>query len=100
MSMDAEPVGSEHLASRASEAHPDGYAYGARFPTLRPYAGAEGGGVYVADTPDGYYVVTDEGTLADFLEPDDPVIFVRAFDTAADRDAYCARRYGHLRADP
>lgn len=81
---------------RSSEAHPLGYDYRARFPDRRRYAAGEGGSVYVADAPDGYYVITVEGAMADFLDDSDPLIHVHAFDTAAQRDAYCAARFARL----
>lgn len=83
---------------RAREAHPAGYAYEARFPALRRYAEAEGGAVYIADVPDGFYVVIDERVLAEFLDDDDPGVTLYAFDTAVDRDAYCAHRFARTGA--
>jgi len=82
---------------RAREAHPAAYRYEARFPALRPYAEGEGGAVYVADVPDGFYVIVDERALAECVDDAGPVVGVYAFDTAADRDAYCARRFSRLR---
>ncbi len=87
------------IPSHTTEHHPAGYDYATRFPTLRGLAGAEGGVVYTADEPDGFYVVTDEGTLADFLDDDHnmPLVSVRRFDTCEGRDAYCTIRFGGLR---
>jgi hypothetical protein len=82
---------------RTAEEHPAGYGYRARFPSLRRWAPGEGGTVYVADEADGFYVVTDEGFFAEFLEDDFPCVHVYAFDRRADRDAYCESRYGALR---
>lgn len=87
------------LPAHTTERYPAGYAYSARFPTIRCFAGAEGGAVYTADAPDGFYVVTDEGTLAEFLDDEDdlPLVSVRRFDTRDERDAYCTIRFGGLR---
>lgn len=56
----------------------------------------EGGAIYEADRPDGYYLVSHEGAALDMLEPEDRVglspYTVRRFRTDADRDEYLQAR--------
>lgn len=87
------------IPPHTTEHHRAGYDYTTRFPALRRFAGAEGGTVYTADAPDGFYVVTDEGALADFLDDDLPFVTVRRFDTRDERDTYCRIRFSRLRRD-
>jgi hypothetical protein len=86
----------ESRQPRATETFGVGYDYRSRFPTLQQFASGDGGSVYVADAPDGYYIVTDEGVLIDFLDEGEPVIIIRAFDAVTDRDMYCNLRFGQL----
>lgn len=66
------------------------------FDEVRPYAFAEGGGVYLADGANGYFVVTSEGALADLLNEEMPSAHVRRFDSAMAREVWCAERYARL----
>ena len=54
-----------------TESHPFNYPWRQRFPDAVRVAGAEGGAVYAAEAEDGWWVITDEGTMADFLDPDE-----------------------------
>ncbi len=56
----------------AVETHPAGYAWSQRLDILEVLDRMEGGAVYSAEGEDSFWIVTDEGTLADFLPPDDP----------------------------
>ncbi|MEO7000788.1 MAG: hypothetical protein ABI068_03210 [Ktedonobacterales bacterium] len=80
--------------------YPYDYDLKSRFPQRRSAFGWEGGGLEIAE--DGaehnrrYYVIFDEGTMADFLDPTDPtdaevlsqLITVLEFDSEAERNAY------------
>lgn len=67
------------------------------FDDIRPYAHGEGGGVYLAQKADDYFVVTSQGALADLLDEELPSAYVRRFDSAMARAVWCAERYGRLR---
>jgi len=58
--------------------------------------GFEGGAVYAADKGGKFYLVLDEGTMADLLGEEDRegIEFVKTleFDTPAERDAHIAER--------
>ena len=54
--------------SRNVEFHPWGYAWTDRFPDATRVAGFEGGAVSAAEADGAWWLVTDEGTLADFLD--------------------------------
>jgi hypothetical protein len=58
----------EHEPS--AERHPFGYPWRKRFPDARQVAGFEGGAVYEAEAEGAYWLIKDEGTMADFLDPD------------------------------
>lgn len=66
------------------------YPIGTHFPQLREVAGGEGWVAYTADQAGKYYLIVDEGTLADFLGPEDgdllkQLITVHEFDTEIER---------------
>lgn len=75
------------------ECHPAQYDYRARFPQLRVVVGVEGGVVYAADGPEGAALISDEGTLAEFLSESDheDLVPIRLFASAAARDVFAAR---------
>ncbi len=50
------------------EHHPVGYAWRERFPEAQRVAAFEGGAVYGAHAEGGYWLIRDEGTLADLLD--------------------------------
>jgi len=52
--------------------------------------GFEGGAVYAADKGGKFYLVLDEGTMADLLSEEDREGI--EFDTPAERDAHIAER--------
>lgn len=68
----------------------------ADFPNKTLLKGFEGGAVYTAERDDKFYVVTDEGTMLDFLNEEDREGFepvnVREFETAEARAAYIKQR--------
>jgi hypothetical protein len=53
----------------ALERHPYDYPWRKRFPDAYVVVGFEGGAVYAAVDSDGYWLIRDEGTLADLLDP-------------------------------
>lgn len=53
------------------ERHPQGYPWRERFPHARQVVGFEGGAVYEAEGEGAYWLIKDEGTMADFLDPDE-----------------------------
>jgi hypothetical protein len=58
-------------SDRTIERHPFSYPWRERFPDARQVAGFEGGAVYEASGEGAYWLIKDEGTMADFLDPDD-----------------------------
>jgi hypothetical protein len=63
----------------------------------RLYRGFEGGAVYTGEHEGKFLVLTEEGTLADLLPPEDleglQLRRVKAFDSEAARQAYLMKRY-------
>jgi hypothetical protein len=51
------------------EHHPYGYRWRQRFPTAEILADFEGGAVYAAQGEGAFWVIKDEGTMVDFLDP-------------------------------
>ena len=51
--------------------HPIGFNYREIFPNVKMIGGFEGGAIYKATKDSKYYLIIDEGTLADFLDEDD-----------------------------
>ena len=90
----------EELPSFTMEEHPARYDYKSRFPNARVIGGGEGGSVLIADDESGAYVITDEGTLATFLDEEEArtmsFVVIRRFGSTADRDRYCELRFGPL----
>lgn len=70
-----------------------------RYPNAEVVYEGEGGVVLVASDGDDWVVITDEGAMADFLDPVadaallDSLVKVRHFSDRAARDAYVARRW-------
>ena len=73
---------------------PWGSRYSKRFPDCRYVWGGEGWALYVAEQAGNYYLILDEGTLADFLtEPEDAdlldqLVTLFEFETAIERQEY------------
>lgn len=63
------------------ERHPFRYAWRERFPDVRPVAGFEGGAVYAAEGEGASWLIKDEGTMADFLDPDEDADLLAALVT-------------------
>lgn len=80
------------------EHYPWNYDLDARFPHQHRIFAFEGGCVATADAHGKFYILIDEGTMADFLLPDDPsdaevlarLKTVMEFDMATERDATLA----------
>ena len=53
------------------ERHAAGYPWRKRFPHARRVTALEGGAVYAAEGEGAYWLIKDEGTMADFLDPDE-----------------------------
>lgn len=51
------------------ERHPAGYAWKQRLPDHRLIAIGEGSGTYAAEGEGAWWIVVDEGTFVDFLDP-------------------------------
>ena len=66
------------------------------FPDMRLLRGFEGGAVYTAEREGRFYLITDEGTMADLLDDEDrkgmTFTSVREFESEAKRQAYARRR--------
>jgi len=51
------------------EQHPYNYNLRDRFPAMVRLQGFEGGAIYTAEQDGLFYLLIDEGTMADFLDP-------------------------------
>ena len=79
------------------ERHPYKYNYNERFPEKRLVKGFMGGAIYAAEASGKFYIIEDEGTMADFLLPEDEdlldmLIRIKEFDTEQERDEYLKER--------
>lgn len=78
------------------EALPFNYAWTKRFSDATPVAGYEGGAVYAAEGEGAFWLIQDEGTMADFLDPDEDadllgaLVKLKRFDDRAAWEAECA----------
>lgn len=62
-------------------------------------AGFEGGAIYKAQKDNKFYLIIDEGTMADFLDEDDKdllgqLVKVIEFETEDELNNYLGERYG------
>ena len=77
------------------EKHPYNYDVRKRFTHLRKIEGYAGSMIYATQKDDKFYIVIDDGTLADFLTDGDPsldeLVKVIEFDTEAEQQAYLRR---------
>jgi hypothetical protein len=75
------------------ERHPACYPWHERFPSARQVAGFEGGAVYEAEGEGAWWLIKDEGAMADFLDPDRDAELLSSLvslERYADRDALAA----------
>ena len=75
------------------ERHPFRYPWRDRFPNARRVAGFEGGAIYEAEGEGAYWLIKDEGTMADFLDPDedaDLLASLVSLERYEDREAFAA----------
>lgn len=75
------------------ERHAFRYPWRKRFPNARRVARLEGGAVYEAEGEGAYWLIKDEGTMADFLDPDedaDLLASLISLERYEDRDALAA----------
>ncbi len=56
------------MTEPTAEHHPFGYRWHERFPNATRVAGFEGGAVFAADAEGAFWLIKDEGTMADFLD--------------------------------
>lgn len=66
-----------------------------RFPGAELVREMEGGAIFRAETPEGCWVILDEGTMVEFLDPEDAVlagVTLERYATREDRDRAIARR--------
>jgi hypothetical protein len=81
------------------EHHSWTYNLDTRFPHRRKVFGYEGGYTAIAEADGKFYIIVDEGPMADFLLPNDPVDAevlgrlktVMEFDTADERNSTLAK---------
>lgn len=71
-----------------------------QFPQAEQVAGGEGCVIYFAERDGGVYAITDEGTMADFLDPEDAdladaLCSAHRFSSPAARSRWLARTVGH-----
>lgn len=80
-----------------TESHPYNYLIKERFAELRLVKQFEGGRLSIAEKGGFYYLVIDEGTMADFLLPDDKddlleLVTILEFDSEKEREQYIQKR--------
>lgn len=78
---------------RTVERHPFDYPWEKRFPDAREVAVYEGGAVYEAEAEGAYWLIKDEGTMADFIDPEqdaDLLAILVSLERYDDRDAFAA----------
>ncbi len=82
-----------------AQQHPFGFNYKEIYPDARLIKVFEGGRTYKATKGGKYYLIIDEGPLADFLDEDDKdildqLIKVIEFETEEELNQYLRERYG------
>lgn len=73
-----------------------GYDYRAVMSHLRAVYHGEGGAIYFGETDPSFCIISDEGSLADFLDDDEGLICVREFASDAARTKWCRDTYPHV----
>ena len=69
-----------------TERHPAGYRWRTRFPDATAVVIVEGGASFAARDDDGYWLITDNGTMADFIHDEEvlaAMVVIERFDDAA-----------------
>ncbi|MFZ1517691.1 MAG: hypothetical protein WAU11_02895 [Ignavibacteriaceae bacterium] len=79
--------------------HKFGFNYRELFPDSKMIGGFEGGAIYKAIKESKFYLIIDEGTLADFLDEDDQdvldqLIKIIEFENEDELNNYLGERYG------
>lgn len=77
-----------------TESHPNNYSIKEHFPEPRLFKEFEGGELLLAEKDGLYYVIEDEGTLADFLMSGegDGLVTIYEFDSEEEREQYIKKR--------
>jgi hypothetical protein len=75
------------MAEPRIDRHPYNYPWRERFPDAEPVLRGEGGAVYAAEAEDAWWLIYDEGSMADLVEDEDlaTLVTLRRFD---DRQAW------------
>ena len=78
---------------------PFSYYFKEIYPNAKRIGGFEGGAIYSAVKDNKYYLIIDEGTMADFLDEDDQdlldqLVQVIEFETEEELNTYLGERYG------
>jgi hypothetical protein len=60
--------------SDVTERHPAGYPWRKRFPGARAVVLLEGGAIFAAEAEGAFWIITDEGTMATFLDEEDAAL--------------------------
>jgi hypothetical protein len=84
------------------ERHPYKFDIYGQFPNAREFRGWEGGCAFRAERDGRPFLIIDEGTMADFLDENDPtdgdtlncLVSVIEFEDDAEREAYIAHKMG------
>lgn len=88
------------VSSHRVEHHPAGDPWRERFPDARTIALFEGGEVHASDAEGGFWLIKDEGTLADLLDPEEDadllarLVSLERYPTAQARDQAAATLSG------
>jgi uncharacterized NAD-dependent epimerase/dehydratase family protein len=89
-------------APRQRTAYRFDYPWRLRFPAATRWASTPEGDVWMARDGKAPVVITDESALADLLDPDEvrELVTVYEFRDTRSRDAFLAKRFGHLTRAP
>ncbi len=81
--------------------HKFGFNFRELFPDSKIIGGFEGGAIYKAIKDNKYFLIIDEGTLADFLDDDDKdlldqLVKIIEFETEEELNHYLSNKLGKL----
>lgn len=85
--------------------HPFRFNYKKKFSNAQKIGAFEGGTIYKATKDNKYYLIIDEGTMADFLDENDQDLLdqltnIIEFDTEEELNHYLGERYAGITLFP
>jgi hypothetical protein len=81
--------------------HPFGFNYKDIYPEAKMIGGFEGGAIHKATKKGKYYLIIDEGTMADFLDDDDrdlldELVQIIEFESESKLNNYLKKHHGKI----